>query len=199
MNAEFRQSGRMHDLALVHRARSGEEAPFNQLVVKYRRRVVQIGMRYLHDPDDAEDVAQETFIRVHGALATFQGNSAFYTWLYRIAINTAITIRTVRSRYLGTLPSCIVGRTPGSDAVREPTDPDTPEEWALSDELCMHLHAAIETLPEPQRAAVLLRNFQGFSYRQIAVATGSPVGTIRSRLSRARGAIDRQIELRGHL
>lgn len=180
-----------NDLALVRRAKSGEAAPFDSLVRKYWHSVVQIAMRYVRNRDDAEDAAQETFLRAYCALGKFRGDSAFYTWLCRIAMNAAMTALAARSRHVAVFPVHITGA--------EPADCDTPEKLALSGELCSSLNAAIDELPEWQRTALMLHELRGFSYREVAVAMGSPIGTVRSRISRARDAIDWRLMIRRHV
>jgi RNA polymerase sigma-70 factor (ECF subfamily) len=180
------------DKELVRRVQKGDLRAFDLLFSRYQYKIVNLVSRFLRDPEDVQDVVQEAFIKAYRALPRFRGESAFYTWLYRIAINTAKNHLVARSR-----------RPPGvdvevedaehfesADALRENADPES----ALSrDELEAEIHAAIADLPEDLRSAVTLREFDGLSYEQIAEIMDCPVGTVRSRIFRAREAIDKRI------
>jgi RNA polymerase sigma-70 factor, ECF subfamily len=194
MGAKSEQNADANDLALVRRAQSGEIGPFDRLVCKYRHAVMQIAIRYVRDWDDAEDAAQETFLRAYRALGKFRGESTFYTWLCRIAMNSAATLFAVRSRHFATVSVRLADVDPSGEWSLESADSDTPEKWLLSDELCRCLTAAIEALPDGQRTALVLRDMRGLSYRQVAVTMGSPIGTVRSRLARARETIGRRLQ-----
>jgi RNA polymerase sigma-70 factor (ECF subfamily) len=181
------------DKELVRRVKKGDKQAFDLLFSRYQHKIINLVGRYLRDPEDIQDVAQEAFIKAFRALPGFRGESAFYTWLYRIAINTAKNHIVARGR-----------RPPGSDldvedaefmdgseALRESESPDA---LLARDELSAAINAAIADLPEDLRSAVTLREFDGLSYEQIAQIMECPVGTVRSRIFRAREAIDRAIE-----
>jgi|TARA_R110000772_G_scaffold141114_4_gene250476 RNA polymerase sigma-70 factor (ECF subfamily) len=180
------------DQQLVARVQKGDLRAFDVLVLKYQHKIFSLISRYVHDADEVQDVAQEAFIKAYRALPRFRGDSAFYTWLYRIAINTAKNHLVARSR-----------RPPGSDveiddaeyfeggaALREI---ETPESALFGEELKQVVDRAIAELPDDLRTAVTLREFDGLSYEDIAEIMDCPVGTVRSRIFRAREAIDRQV------
>lgn len=180
------------DRTLVLRAQSGEHGAFNALVRKYRHRVMKLSMRYIRNRADAEDAVQDTFIKAYWGLQHFRGDAAFYSWLHRIAVNSAKTVLSLRARNAGVFTSDI--RKDGMHAASEALkDLDTPEELALTDEICGAVNAAIEALCEEQRTAIVLREFQGLSYSQVASTMSCPVGTVRSRVFRAREAIDNRL------
>ena len=175
------------------RVAGGEKSAFDLLVRRYQHRIAKLVSGYVRNPDDALDVTQDTFVKAYRALANFRGDSAFYTWLYRIAINTA-------KNYLVTR-----GRRPKEATVRgadgEPIDVeelqwdnDTPERALLAEEIKSTVLAAIAAMPEDLRLAIVLREIDGLSYEEIAVAMDSPIGTVRSRIFRAREAIDVQLK-----
>jgi RNA polymerase sigma-70 factor (ECF subfamily) len=181
------------DQQLVARVQKGDSRAFDVLVLKYQHKIFGLISRYVHDADEVQDVAQEAFIKAYRALPRFRGDSAFYTWLYRIAINTAKNHLVARSR-----------RPPGSDveiddaeyfegggALREI---ETPESALFGEELKQVVDRAIAELPDDLRTAVTLREFDGLSYEDIAEVMDCPVGTVRSRIFRAREAIDRQVK-----
>ncbi|MEW6646959.1 MAG: RNA polymerase sigma factor RpoE [Pseudomonadota bacterium] len=183
------------DQELVERVQQGDKRAFDLLVQKYQHKIVKLISRYVRDPDESLDVAQETFIKAYRALANFRGESAFYTWLYRIAINTA-------KNHLVAL-----GRRPpdtdidAADAVQlgmessgSLREGDTPEHLALKDEIERTIFRAIEDLPEDLRTAITLRELEGLSYEEIAEAMNCPIGTVRSRIFRAREAIDTKLK-----
>jgi RNA polymerase sigma-70 factor, ECF subfamily len=181
------------DRALVLRAQSGERGAFNALVCKYRQRIMTLSMRYTKNLADAEDAVQNTFLKAYCGLQTFRGDAAFYSWLHRIAINSAKTLISIRGRD-ALLFSSQIGCNDCADAnAGLSADLDTPEELALTDEICDVVNTAIETLGEEQRKAILLREFEGLSYSQVASAMSCPVGTVRSRVFRAREAIDSRL------
>jgi len=182
------------DQELVRRVQKGDKRAYDLLVLKYQHKIAKLISRYIRDPDEVQDVAQEAFIKAYRALANFRGESAFYTWLYRIAINTAKNHLMAQGR-----------RPPGSDVELEDamiteegaaalSDVDTPEGLALTDEIERVILAAIEALPEELRTAITLRELEGLSYEEIAEAMSCPVGTVRSRIFRAREAIDAKLK-----
>ncbi len=183
-------SAAMADLSLVRRVQAGERGAYDLLVLKYQHKVVKLVMRYVRNPADAEDVAQEAFIKAYRALPQFRGDSAFYTWLYRIAINTAKNALVSRERNPIGYELDAPGHEDGADMSGRLRDPDTPEGLALSEEIRNIVHAAIGALPEDLRTAIVLRELEGLSYEEISAAMSCPVGTVRSRIFRAREAID---------
>jgi RNA polymerase sigma-70 factor (ECF subfamily) len=181
------------DQLLVERVQQGDKTAFDILVGKYQHKIVKLVTRYVRDPDEALDVAQEAFIKAYRALASFRGDSAFYTWLYRIAINTAKNQLAANKRRADDL---------GLD-LQDPDqyemhgrlrEEDTPEGLALSEEIRETVNQAIEALPEDLRTAIVLREVEGMSYEEIASAMDCPVGTVRSRIFRAREAIDKRLK-----
>ena len=181
------------DLGLVRRVQRGERGAYDLLVLKYQHKVVKLVMRYLRDPSDAEDVAQEAFIKAYRALPQFRGDSAFYTWLYRIAINTAKNALAARDRNPVSYELDTQNNDDSSDMVSRLRDPETPEGLALTEEIRDTVNHAIETLPEDLRTAIVLRELEGLSYEEIAASMDCPVGTVRSRIFRAREAIDKRL------
>lgn len=181
------------DEQLVERVQRGDKNAFNLLVRKYQHKVVNLVARYVNDPGDVPDVAQEAFIKAYRALPTFRGESAFYTWLYRIAVNTAKNYLTSQGRRP---PSSDVEADEaeyygGGEALQEVA---TPENLALTDEIKRTVFTAIEALPEDLRTAITLREMEGLSYEEIAEIMDCPVGTVRSRIFRAREAIDKKLQ-----
>jgi RNA polymerase sigma-70 factor, ECF subfamily len=187
-------SADVSDLSLVRRVQRGDKGAFDALVLKYQHKLVKLVMRYVRNPAEAEDIAQEAFIKAYRALPQFRGDSAFYTWLYRIAINTAKNAVVSRDR------SPIEYNIDRNDATEESydmqgrmKDSETPEGLVLTDEIRTTVNAAIDALPEDLRTAIVLRELEGLSYEEIAAAMDCPVGTVRSRIFRAREAIDRRL------
>lgn len=176
------------DLTLVRRAQAGERPAFDSLVLKYRDRVQKMAERYLRNPDDAQDVVQDVFIKAYLALADFRGDSTFYTWLYSIAINSArhfLQRHLRRTHAVRDMPA-----DGGTFAVPEQLkDYATPEALALEVELAQRLTSSMAALSSDMRTTLLLREISGLSYQQIADRTNMAVGTVRSRLSRAREAV----------
>jgi len=181
------------DLSLVRRVQRGERGAYDLLVLKYQHKVVKLVMRYLRNPADAEDVAQEAFVKAYRALPQFRGDSAFYTWLYRIAINTAKNALAARERNPVSYEFDLSGNDESSDMVSRLKDPETPEGLALTEEIRDTVNHAISELPEDLRTAIVLRELEGMSYEEIAASMDCPVGTVRSRIFRAREAIDRRL------
>jgi RNA polymerase sigma-70 factor, ECF subfamily len=181
------------DLSLVRRVQRGERGAYDLLVLKYQHKVVKLVMRYLRNPADAEDVAQEAFVKAYRALPQFRGDSAFYTWLYRIAINTAKNALAARERNPVSYELDLQGNDESSDMVGRLKDPETPEGLALTEEIRDTVNHAISELPEDLRTAIVLRELEGLSYEDIAQTMDCPVGTVRSRIFRAREAIDKKL------
>jgi RNA polymerase sigma-70 factor (ECF subfamily) len=180
------------DLELVRRVQRGDSAAFDLLVRKYQHRVVALIGRYVHDWSEAQDVAQDTFLRAYRALGNFRGDAQFSTWLHRIAVNTAKNHLVAHKR-----------RPPGEDIDIEDAeqfesalrlrDNDTPERELMRQEMEQTVMRAVEALPEELRAAITLREVEGLSYEEIAQQMQCPIGTVRSRIFRAREAIDVQL------
>jgi len=180
------------DAQLVRRVQKGEKGAFDLLVLKYQHKIVNLVMRYVRDPDQALDITQEAFLKAYRALPRFRGEAAFYTWMYRIAVNTA-------KNYLA------AQRRRPMDVELDMQDPDqfelhaklketdTPEGMALGRELHETVERAISALPEDLRTAIVLRELDGMSYEEIAETMECPVGTVRSRIFRARDAIGKKI------
>lgn len=186
-------SSQQSDQQLVARVQKGDSRAFDLLVLKYQHKIFGLISRYIRDSDEIQDVAQEAFIKAYRALPKFRGDSAFYTWLYRIAINTAKNYLVARGR-----------RPPATDVDVEDAeyyetasnlrDIENPENALYGEELKQVVGDAIKALPEDLRAAVTLREFDGLSYEDIADVMECPVGTVRSRIFRAREAIDKQVK-----
>ena len=185
-------SERLGDQELVARAQAGDRRAFDLLVLKYQQKVAGLIARYLRDPNEVQDVAQEAFIKAYRALGGFRGESAFYTWLYRIAINAAKNHLASRGR-----------RPPRDDMEMEVAEQlesggrlremGTPENYLLSEEIAQTVQKALDELPEDLRTAIVLRELEGLSYEEIAEAMDCPIGTVRSRIFRARDAIDKRL------
>ena len=181
------------DLSLVRRVQRGDKGAFDVLVLKYQHKLVKLVTRYVRNPAEAEDIAQEAFIKAYRALPQFRGDSAFYTWLYRIAINTAKNAVVSRDRSPVDYDFDRDSIDESYDMQGRLKDAETPEGLVLTDEIRQTVNAAIEQLPEDLRTAIVLRELEGLSYEQISSAMGCPVGTVRSRIFRAREAIDRRL------
>ena len=181
------------DLSLVRRVQRGDKGAFDVLVLKYQHKLVKLVTRYVRNPAEAEDIAQEAFIKAYRALPQFRGDSAFYTWLYRIAINTAKNAVVSRDRSPVDYDLDRSSIDESYDMQGRLKDSETPEGLVLTDEIRQTVNAAIEQLPEDLRTAIVLRELEGLSYEQIAASMGCPVGTVRSRIFRAREAIDHRL------
>jgi len=181
------------DLELVRRAQRGERGAFDLLVLRYQHKVVKLVARLLRDRTEAEDVAQEAFVKAYRALGSFRGDSAFYTWLYRIAVNTARNTLASRQRRPVEYEAGL-SESEQSAVESRMRHHDTPEADLLSDEIHQTVNKVIGELPEDLRTAIILREVEGMSYEEIAEAMECPVGTVRSRIFRAREAIDRVLQ-----
>lgn len=181
------------DNLLIERMRQGDARAFEMLVVKYQRRIHRLIARMVRDVDLVEDIAQETFIRAYRALPQFRGEAAFYTWLYRIAVNTAKKALAELQRDPVVTEAALAGADSDDDETSRVenvlTDASTPEAELASREIARTVNAAIDQLPEDLRQAILLREVEGLSYEEIATAMSCPIGTVRSRIFRAREAI----------
>ena len=190
---DVRLSAGETDQQLVERVQAGDKRAFDLLVLKYQHKIFGLISRYVQDSHEVQDVAQEAFIKAYRALPRFRGDSAFYTWLYRIAINTAKNHLVSRAR-----------RPPERDVEVEDAeyfdtgsalrDTENPENSLMGEELKAVVNNAIRELPDDLRSAVTLREFDGLSYEDIADIMDCPVGTVRSRIFRARDAIDKQVQ-----
>jgi RNA polymerase sigma-70 factor (ECF subfamily) len=180
------------DSELVSRAQEGDKRAFDLLVLKYQQKVAGLISRYIRDPSEVMDVSQEAFIKAYRALPGFRGESAFYTWLYRIAINTVKNYMVAQGR-----------RPPGDDVEAEVAEQmdvggrlreiGTPENELLSEEIANTVQQALDELPDDLRTAIMLRELDGLSYEEIATAMDCPIGTVRSRIFRAREVIDKRL------
>lgn len=181
------------DQQLVERVQQGDKAAFDLLVVRYQSRIAALVSRFIRDSDEVQDVTQESFIKAYRALGNFRGDSQFYTWLYRIAVNTAKNYLVSRNR-----------RPPGADIDVEDAmhfegdnklkDIASPESKLMSEELMDTINRTIKSLPEDLRAALTLREYDGLSYEEIAEVMDCPVGTVRSRIFRARDTVEKVIQ-----
>ncbi len=180
------------DQALVERVQKGDKKAFDVLVLKYQQRVMNILSRYVRDPSEVQDLAQETFIKAYRALANFRGDSAFYTWIYRIAINTAKNFLVAQGRRppRDDIEASEAEQYAGADGLQENA---SPERLLLKDEIGEMVLKTIEELPDDLKTAITLREIEGMSYEEIAEAMSCPVGTVRSRIFRAREAIDEKL------
>ena len=181
------------DLELVRRVQAGDKKAFDILVLKYQQKVTSLVMRYVHDHHLAMDVAQEAFIKAYRGLKNFRGDSAFYTWMYRIAINTAKNHLVSQSRRLpaNDIDAQEAEQYSGDSALKEY---GSPEHDALREEIRATVIRAIEKLPDDLRIAITLREIEGLSYEEIAEAMECPIGTVRSRIFRARESIDKDLK-----
>ena len=182
------------DRQLVKRVQEGDKQAFDLLVLKYQHRIVKLISRYVRDPSDALDVAQDAFLKAYRALPNFRGESAFYTWLYRIAINTAKNYLVTQSRR--PQEAEINNTEEGEQFDLESTlrEYETPENLLLTDEIQRTIAEAMEDLPDDLRTAINLREIEGLSYEEIAEVMACPIGTVRSRIFRAREAIDDRLK-----
>jgi RNA polymerase sigma-70 factor (ECF subfamily) len=177
------------DQQLVERAQRGDKAAFELLVAKYQRKLVRLLSRFIRDPTEVEDVAQEAFIKAYRALPSFRGDSAFYTWLYRIGINTAKNYLVAMGRRAPTVSETESADSEGSEESGQVPDYNTPENELMSRQIAETVNRAVEDLPEELRTAITLRELEGLSYDDIATIMNCPIGTVRSRIFRAREAI----------
>ena len=181
------------DNELVARVQNGDKTAFDLLVLKYQHRIVKLVSRYVREPSDAMDVSQDTFLKAYRALPKFRGESAFYTWLYRIAINTAKNYLVSMSRR----PAEVDLETSNGDQIELEEiqqSIETPERLLLTSEIKNTVIETIDKLPDDLRVAITLREVEGLSYEEIASAMECPIGTVRSRIFRAREAIDTRLQ-----
>ena len=186
-------SDREIDRQLVARAQQGDKQAFNLLVEKYQRKLSRLLSRFIRDQSEVEDVTQEAFIKAYRALPAFRGDSAFYTWLYRIGINTAKNYLMAMGRRAPTSTEVGAEEAEGFEEGEQLRDINTPESVLLSNEIAETVNSTIEQLPEELRRAIQMREIEGMSYEDIAQAMDCPIGTVRSRIFRAREAIAEQL------
>jgi RNA polymerase sigma-70 factor (ECF subfamily) len=177
------------DQQLVERAQRGDKTAFELLVAKYQRKLVRLLSRFIRDPTEVEDVAQEAFIKAYRALPSFRGDSAFYTWLYRIGINTAKNYLVAMGRRAPTVSETESPDSESSEESGQVPDYNTPEHELMSRQIAETVNRAVDDLPEELRTAITLRELEGLSYEDIAGIMNCPIGTVRSRIFRAREAI----------
>lgn len=183
--------GNSVDGELVRRVQQGDKRAFDVLVRKYQHKLLKLVSRYVHDMHEAQDVTQEAFIRAYRAINSFRGESAFYTWLYRIGINAAKNYLVSQGRRP---PSADIEASEAEQFIDSSLqDHATPERLVLTDELEQVIQHTLDTLPEDLRTAITLRELEGMSYEEIAQSMSCPVGTVRSRIFRARDAIEQQL------
>jgi len=181
------------DQLLVQRVQRGEKAAFDLLVIKYQRKIFRLLSRLIRDPAEVEDVAQEAFIKAYRALPNFRGDSAFYTWLYRIAINTAKNWLVSQGRRAPTSTEADIEEAETFDDGEQLRDLNTPDAMLLTKQVANAVNRAIEQLPEDLKTAIVLRELEGLSYEEIAETMNCPIGTVRSRIFRAREAIAEEL------
>jgi RNA polymerase sigma-70 factor (ECF subfamily) len=182
------------DQQLVERAQRGDKQAFGLLVEKYQRKLARLISRLVRDPGEVEDVTQEAFVKAYRALPSFRGDSAFYTWLYRIGINTAKNYLVAMRRRAPTSTDVEAEEAEGYDGGELLREISTPESLLLTREIAGTVNQAIEALPEELRSAIQLRELEGMSYEEIAKLMDCPVGTVRSRIFRAREAIAERLK-----
>lgn len=181
------------DQQLVERVQRGEKRAFDLLVSKYQRKLFRLLSRLIRDPAEIEDVAQEAFIKAYRALPNFRGESAFYTWLYRIAINTAKNYLVAQGRRAPTQSDTEIEDAENFDDGELLRNEDTPDRILLSKQVAEAVNRAIEALPEELRTAIVLRELEGLTYEEIAASMNCPIGTVRSRIFRAREAVAEEL------
>lgn len=186
-------SEREVDQQLVERVQRGDKRAFELLVAKYQRKIFRLLSRLIRDTGEIEDVAQEAFIKAYRALPNFRGESAFYTWLYRIAINTAKNHLVAQGRRAPTTTETEVEDAERMDDAEQLRDVNTPDSMLLSKQVGEAVNRAIDRLPEDLRTAIVLREIEGLSYEEIAESMNCPIGTVRSRIFRAREAIANEL------
>ncbi len=187
-------SDREIDQLLVERAQRGDKHAFELLVTKYQRKLIRLLSRFIRDSSEVEDVAQEAFIKAYRALPNFRGDSAFYTWLYRIGINTAKNYLVAMGRRAPTSTGMDAEEAEDLGESELLQDVNTPENQMMSRQVAETVNQTLEKLPEELRTAITLREMEGLSYEEIASVMNCPIGTVRSRIFRAREAISVQLK-----
>jgi RNA polymerase sigma-70 factor (ECF subfamily) len=191
--ATAQMSEREVDQLLVERAQRGDKQAFGLLVTKYQRKLARLLSRLIRDPAEVEDVAQEAFIKAYRALPSFRGESAFYTWLYRIGVNTAKNYLVSQGRRAPTSTEYDSEEAENFDDSDNLRDINTPERLLLTKQIGETVNAAMDALPEELRTAIMLRELEGMAYEEIATVMDCPIGTVRSRIFRAREAISEKL------
>lgn len=186
-------SDREIDLQLVERVRQGDQRAFGILVEKYQRKLIRLLSRMVRDQHEIEDIAQEAFIKAYRALPQFRGEAAFYTWLYRIAVNTAKNYLSSRGRAMQTVSDQAMNDDDEPDERLVAQEIGNPETELLSKQVAIAINQAVDALPEELRQAITLREIEGLSYEEIAETMACPIGTVRSRIFRAREAISAKL------
>ncbi len=194
MNQELKLGSTDADLALVERVKRGDKAAFDLLVLKYQSRIINLVSRFVRNHADAQDVTQDAFLKAYRALPNFRGESAFYTWMYRIAVNTAKNFLALQVSRRSSDMEQDASEMEQIDDTAALKDMDTPEHLLLTTEIQETVIKAIDALPEELRTAITLRELEGMSYEDIAEAMACPIGTVRSRIFRARESIDKLLE-----
>jgi len=181
------------DQRLLTLVKKGNKKAFDSLVIKYQQRVIQLVSRYVQNPSDAQDVSQDVFIKVYRAIPNFRGDSAFYTWIYRIAVNTAKNYLVSKARRAANkeVEPEVAEQFEINSLLK---DPDSPEHLVLTEEIRQAIVKVLDNLPEELKQAITLRELEGLDYQQIAEKMDCPVGTVRSRIFRAREAIEKAIK-----
>ena len=183
------------DQQLVERAQRGDKQAFELLVIKYQRKLARLLSQFIRDAAEVEDVTQETFIKAYRSLSSFRGDSAFYTWLYRIGINAAKNFLVAQKRRASTTSNGIdIEDAENFEEASQLRDLDTPESELMSKQIAQTVHQTLNELPEELRTAITLREIEGLSYEEIANAMNCPTGTVRSRIFRAREAISDKLQ-----
>lgn len=183
------------DQQLVERAQRGDKQAFELLVIKYQRKLARLLSQFIRDAAEVEDVTQETFIKAYRSLSSFRGDSAFYTWLYRIGINAAKNFLVAQKRRASTTSNGIdIEDAENFEEASQLRDLDTPESELMSKQIAQTVHQTLHELPEELRTAITLREIEGLSYEEIANAMNCPTGTVRSRIFRAREAISDKLQ-----
>jgi RNA polymerase sigma-70 factor (ECF subfamily) len=188
-----RMTDRDEDWLLVERVQRGEKHAFDLLVVKYQRKLARLLSRFLKDPSEVDDVSQDAFVKAYRALPSFRGDSAFYTWLYRIGINTAKNYLVSAGRRAPTSTDHDASEAENFDDGEQLRDINTPESLMMSKEVGRAVNEAMDALPEDLRTAIQLREIDGLSYEDISAIMNCPIGTVRSRIFRARDAISARL------
>ena len=193
MDKSLKKSNKDADLALVRRAKRGDYAAFDLLVLKFQSRVINLAVKYVKDSHLAEDIAQESFIKAYKSLGSFREESSFYTWLYRITANTAKNYLTSKSRRKEYSESEVLPIDKEDSDIFDIPGGDSPEDILAANNLRQIIHNSLNDLPEDIRTTISLREFEGLTYEQISEVTGCPVGTVRSRIFRGREEIQKKI------
>jgi len=193
MSNQMKKNNKDADLVLVRRARRGDYRSFDLLVLKYQSRLIGVAIKFVKDPHIAEDIAQESFIKAYNSLQSFREESAFFTWLYRIAVNTAKNYLTSKKRKNEFLESEVFSSEELKNEVFDIPGGDSPEEILAANKLRDTIFESLSNLSEDIRTAITLREFEGLSYEEISGVTGCPIGTVRSRIFRGRQVIQEKI------